>query len=85
MARPNERAQMSKKDDGGPAFPLTGDAVSSENRQFVMQGMSLRDYFAKGAMESLMIGAFGDAYMTPDVLAEEAYQWADAMIRARAK
>lgn len=33
------------KDDGGPAFPLTGEAIAHENRQFQMQGITKQEYF----------------------------------------
>lgn len=54
--------------NGGPAFP-TGTAY---------QGMSLRDYFAAKAMQGLM-----DAPMSNAEIADEAYQMADLMIKAR--
>ena len=78
---------MSKEYDGGPAFPIASefDERRGEMVRYGTYGMSLRDYFAARAMASLMISAFGDPHMTPDVLAEEAYQWADAMLKARAQ
>ena len=39
---------MSKTDTGGPAFPIMGQWGVSE------QGMTLRDYFAAKAMQSLI-------------------------------
>lgn len=45
---------MSGHDDGGPAFPRTGDAVANEFRDFDLNGMSLRDYFAAKAMAGLL-------------------------------
>ena len=56
--------------NGGPAFP-TGTAY---------QGISLRDYFAAKAMQGLM-----DAPMSNAEIADEAYQMADLMIKAREK
>jgi hypothetical protein len=71
---------MSKKETGGPAFPLkeanTGDAL----------GMTLRDHFAGQALATI------PAYHRADVerweaydFAHHAYQIADAMLAERAK
>lgn len=59
--------------DGGRAFPL--ESVQDGN-QFVVWGMSMRDYFAAKAL----------AGMTPDsadAMAARAYERADAMLKAR--
>lgn len=56
---------------GGPVLPR-------DRPNFVM---GLRDYFAARAMQAL-IGE--QNRLRVDVLASEAYQWADAMIKARA-
>lgn len=48
------------------AFPTLGD-----------NGMTLRDYFAAKAMQSLVIDTM------PNKCAELAYQYADAMLKAR--
>ncbi|HEM7189678.1 TPA: hypothetical protein U2I61_004216 [Providencia rettgeri] len=69
---------------GGAAFPASGHP----DMQFVAQeGMSLRDFFAAKAMQSLIthfdygcIG-FDERYMNE--FAKEAYQMADAMLKAR--
>ena len=64
-----------------PAFPIRGDL---HEHQFV--GMSLRDYFAAKAMQGFVssypngVVARGFAY-----LADNAYDMADAMLKARAK
>jgi len=70
---------MSDKNDGGPAFPLTEDALAFRNKAFAMQGMSLRDWFAGQALANPKI-AEGD-----NVGGESCwcYEWADAMIAAR--
>ena len=63
--------------DGGPAFPIPG---LQDDEDF--NGMSLRDYFAAKAMQ----GFAADPNMsdkTAEEIAELAYIWADAMIRAR--
>jgi len=86
-----------KPNDGGPAFPLTEDAVNHKNREFAMQGMSLRDWFAGQAMAALMasmitkLGAGGwlqsgiPTAEWPTTLALRAYDQADAMIAERQK
>ena len=60
---------MNKETTGGPAFPVAG-----------YQGMTLRDYFAAKAMEGLL-----SSTKTADekVIAEDAYNMADAMLEAR--
>ena len=78
---------------GGPAFPLTEDAVSHKCRDFDMQGMTLRDYFAGKALSTMAVkdnGAYSQCDLdrkTPEndcrYLAVAAYRMADAMIAAR--
>ena len=63
---------MSNTKTGGPAFP-TGTAF---------QGMTLRDYFAAKAMQGICASDPG-TYMTNDRIAAEAYDLADAMLKAR--
>ena len=62
--------------DGGPAFPLSGPLTTSDSL-----GMTLRDYFAAKAMQSLVALDRTAATMT----AEYAYAMADAMLAARDK
>ena len=57
---------------GGPAFPLNLPSTH-------YYGMSLRDYFAAQALASCEAHRSRDA----DHLASEAYQIADAMLKAR--
>jgi hypothetical protein len=57
-----------KRDDGGQAFPGTGNC------------MTLRDYFAGQAIAGFLAS---DVILLPDNLALEAYEIADAMLRAR--
>jgi len=61
---------------GGPAFP-TGTGVTPYN-----PGMTLRDYFAAKAMQSLMWDKDLDLDNRSDV-AEVAYAYADEMLKAR--
>jgi hypothetical protein len=69
------------KDTSGPAFPGALDRHHSE-------GMTLRDYFAAKAMQSLFAGAIADAFtldqdINCDMAARIAYTMADAMLKAR--
>lgn len=59
-------------DYGGPAFP------SPHFEDDELQGMTLRDYFAAKAMQ-----AWIPTYGIGPRLAEQAYQVADAMLKAR--
>ena len=69
-------------DTGGPAFPVPNDANVNDQ-----MGMTLRDYFAAKAMESIissdkyggLIGVNRYEHRT----AEDAYKMADAMLEAR--
>lgn len=72
---------MAKK-DGGQAFPLphgTCDRPLGDERE----GMSLRDYFASKAMQSLVGGKGWVEEMT--ILVKRAYEIADVMLVERAK
>ena len=76
------------KDDGGPAFP-TGDYYADEDT-FVsaMHGMSLRDYFAAKALQALIsktpLTTSGELHeRLPEACAVGAYDYADAMLKAR--
>jgi ketol-acid reductoisomerase len=65
---------MNNTNTGGPAFP-TGTGVTPYN-----PGMTLRDYFAAKAMQSLITVQFQTKQAQS---AETAYEWADAMLKAR--
>lgn len=74
--------------DGGPAFPL--QSIGPEFSAGYC-GMTLRDYFAARAMQA-GISRWGGAGSMHDeggiahsMLAEQAYQIADAMLKAREK
>jgi hypothetical protein len=62
------------KNTGGPAFPIKGPVMTSDE-----QGMTLRDYFATKAMQVLV----NENYF--DVTAKLAYKMADAMLEEREK
>lgn len=62
-------------DTSGTAFPrMPGES----------HGLSLRDYFAAKAMQG-MIASYGYLRSEVDVIAESAYDCADAMLKERAK
>ncbi|HDV8501656.1 TPA: hypothetical protein QIT10_003612 [Enterobacter bugandensis] len=72
---------MSNK-TGGPAFPYSGvHKGEKENLIVDSHGMTLRDYFAAKAMQGRL--ANPDWLCSYDRTATEAYQIADAMLRAR--
>jgi hypothetical protein len=57
---------------GGAAFPLHCDVL--------WQGMDLRDYFAAKAMQADLVGYDGEMWAR---VAQQAYEMADAMLKAR--
>lgn len=70
---------------GGPAFPVNtqpGDGgVIAGYPEF---GMTLRDYFAAKALETVVAYPQEDTqHWTPENFAAHAYEVADAMLRAR--
>lgn len=72
---------MSNK-TGGPAFPYSGvHKGEKENLIVDSHGMTMRDYFAAKAMQGRL--ANPDWLCSYDRTATEAYQIADAMLRAR--
>jgi len=81
---------MSITNTGGPAFPTK--AYDLERQTLVREeGMTLRDYFAAKAMQ-IMWDAYDKGYCglnnndapNVEIIAEGAYQMADAMLKARA-
>lgn len=73
---------MSARDDGGPAFPVAdvynkdGDGITEGS-----PGMTLRDWFAGQALTGLLSDPSRAG--KPQAFAAEAYQMADAMLKAR--
>ena len=71
------------KDNGGPAFPRDGYQIEDEyGRKETIQGkngMTLRDYFAAKAMQSLA------GKHAAKCVVIEAYEIADLMLLERAK
>lgn len=81
--------------NGGPAFPYTN---CEDHGICGAYGMSLRDYFAAAALSGICAGAktseretsegykLGDACnLIPFLAAELSYEYADAMLAARAE
>jgi hypothetical protein len=64
--------------DGGTAFPVT--LGTQPDRYLCGPGMSLRDHFAGLAMQCVIAG---NSDMSPETMAQEAYEAADAMLRER--
>lgn len=58
---------------GGPAFPTL-------DRFYPEHGISLRDYLAAGAMQSLIIQIYNPEYYSIEDIAKWSYEFADAMI-----
>lgn len=83
--------------DGGPAFPVMPPAAengaSAAGYPYPDSGMTLRDYIAAKAMQTLVGGAAAQNICDRDprydgtnfgsVVALNAYEFADAMLRAR--
>ena len=76
---------------GGPAFPgrATLDGLSfTDGSDWVHPGATLRDYFAAKAMQGLILNSQGtDGYdfaLIQSTGAKLAYEFADAMLKARA-
>ena len=68
---------MSAKSTGGPAFP------SADFEQHEYTGMTLRDYFAGKAMQTLIALPEYDSAGWEEAVAKNAYAMADAMLAAR--
>jgi hypothetical protein len=68
---------------GGPAFPRNildhGHGVTTTHES----GMTLRDYFAAKAMEGMLAYSYLHPLSMEDGCARDAYDMADAMLKAR--
>jgi hypothetical protein len=72
---------MSNTNTGGPAFPSAQLDTTTLTYKYV-EGMTLRDYFAAKALQGIC--ASGPTHeWTNSRLAAEAYDLADAMLKAR--
>ena len=67
---------------GGTAFPLVYDDEIKLTKE-IHSGMSLRDWFAGKAMQSLILAAKNAKDI--DMLSAGAYHLADAMLKERSK
>ena len=65
-----------KTETGGPAFPTHPEGA------LIHDGMTLRDYFAAKAMQGICASG-PTAEWSNDRLSAEAYDMADAMLKAR--
>jgi hypothetical protein len=65
--------------NNSPAFPVL--IIDRPKELIQYNGMTLRDYFAAKAMEGSR--SRNSRYETWDALAKDAYEIADAMLRAR--
>ncbi|MEZ4051965.1 hypothetical protein QVM81_10285 [Enterobacter rongchengensis] len=61
--------------NGGPAFPVAGS-----EHNYPIEGMTLRDYFAAKALQSVSLALDQNEQA---LIAAAAYAQADAMLRAR--
>lgn len=65
---------------GGPAFPTEG-VVCSDG--ILYEGMTLRDYFAAKAMQGMIARTNWGVEDDATDISNEAYGYADAMLKAR--
>ena len=74
---------MSNTNTGGPAFPAL-PITRESNGELIYQsaGLTMRDYFAAKAMQGICASGPGN-HMTNDRISAEAYDIADAMLKAR--
>lgn len=70
---------------GGPAFPRPSVVnASGDTLEFGTDGMPLRDYFAAKAMQAYFAREH-EGVWSMAACAEESYQMADAMLKARTR
>ncbi|MFA5898105.1 MAG: hypothetical protein WC829_03210 [Hyphomicrobium sp.] len=69
---------MSEINNGGAAFPSS----NSPDTGWYAEGMTLRDYFASKVLPAIYDDSLGGQDWR-DAVANEAYQLADAMLKAR--
>lgn len=73
-----------KIDDGGNAFPI--QASEASGAEYAHVGMTLRDYFAAAAIDTLYSRVTrGNEERQMEACARVCYQIADAMIKARSE
>ena len=74
---------MSKKNNGGPAFPYVMNAENYELQDLCSEGMTLKDYFAGQVIIGIIANAEG--IVCAETMANSAYAIADSMIKEREK
>ena len=72
---------MSNTNTGGPAYP----SPRWEGWGSPQEGMTLRDYFAAKAIQGMFASGNLPKSVRDDELASVAYEFADAMLKAREK
>lgn len=89
-----DKATSERREDGGKAFPFPSCSQNQETGETVVTqgepGLSVRDYFAGAAMQGML--AHSTRYRPAEgypsdwhaAISREAYELADAMLRARA-
>ena len=73
---------MNNINTGGPAFPSGLKETDTDNVESIYVGMTLRDYFAAKAMQGMYAASSFPTGIMDDT-AKEAYEMADAMLKAR--
>ena len=71
---------MGEHNDGGAAFPTIVNPPEIPAKFLTYEGMTLRDWFAGNAINGLIAVSPEEPFL---LLAQRAYQMADAMIVAR--
>ena len=72
---------MSEINTGGPAFPVPLNPGQSWQGMSPCDGMTLRDYFAAKAMQSMLLTVKHEQDV--DIISKAAYRMADDMLKAR--
>ena len=72
---------MSEINTGGPAFPVPLNPGQSWQGMSPCDGMTLRDYFAAKAMQSMLLTVKREQDV--DIISKAAYRMADDMLKAR--
>ena len=82
-----EQVPPPKPDDGGPAFPFpSGPEPKVDRYHDRSEGMSLRDWFAGQALAGILsCSAVVVVGLPKFALAQDAYEIADAMLKARSR
>lgn len=66
---------------GGPVFPT--EIQDHEGLRHRSEGMTLRDYFAAKALQSMIAADYQLGRISPAVFAANAFAMADAMLKVR--